>query len=139
MSETARARAWIYTRLANDPTMQGLVGQRVYHGVAPAGTQFPYVVFQLLSPGNDLLVVGGARVWAEPLYLVKAVVKGTSTGQIEPVADRIDALLHAQSGTVTNGVIWAATRERPHEQPELTDGVMYQNLGGEYRLLASMA
>jgi hypothetical protein len=139
LAESARARAWIYTTLANDATLQARIGQRVYHGVAPAGTPFPYVVFQMLSGGNDLMVLGGARVWADPLYLIKAVDKGSSTGNIEPVADRIDALLHAKSGTVTNGVIWSAIRERPHEQPELTDGVMYQNLGGEYRLLASQA
>lgn len=139
MAETARTRAFIYLTLTGDATLAALIGTRCYHGVAPAGAAFPYVVFQMLSGGNDLLVLGGARVWADPLYLIKAVTKGSSTGPIEPIADRIDALLHAKSGTVTNGVIWVCVRERPHEQPELTDGVLFQNLGGEYRVKASNA
>lgn len=139
MSETARIRAWIYLTITGDPALAGLIGTKCYHGVAPAGTAFPYVVFQMLSPGNDLIALGAARIWANPLYLIKAVTKGSSTGPIEPIDNRIDALLHAKSGTVTNGVIWECVRERPHEQPELTDGVMYMNLGGEYRIKASQA
>lgn len=139
MSETARVRAFIYLTLTGDTALAALIGTRCYHGVAPAGVADPYVVFQMLSGGNDLMVVGAIRIWANPLYLIKAVRKGSSTGPLEPIADRIDALLHAKSGTVTNGVIWSVARERPHELPELTDGVQYSNLGGEYRFLASMA
>lgn len=138
MAESARARAWIWSLLANDATLSPLIGAgsaaRIYHGVAPAGAALPYVIMQQLSAGNDLYVVGMARIWTDPLYLVKAVCKGSSTGPIEPIANRIDALLHKGSGTVTNGVIWTCKRERGHELPEVSDGVQYQNLGGEYRV-----
>jgi len=139
MSETARVRAWIYTTLTTDPTLQGLIATRAFYAVAPAGSQFPYVIFQMISPGNDLIALGAARIWANPLFRVKAVTKGGSTGAIEPIDNRIDALLHAKSGQVTNGVIWECVRERPYEQPEITDGTLYQNLGGDYRIKASNA
>lgn len=137
MSETARIRAWIYTTITGDPTLAGLIGARAYHGVAPAGTQYPFVVFQMLSAGNDLLGLGGTRIWAAPLFVIKAVCKGTSTGPVEPVANRIDQVLHAAAGTITNGVIWECVRERPFDLPTVEDGVSYQQLGGEYRIRAS--
>jgi hypothetical protein len=139
MAESARARSWLYQTLANDATLTPLIGKRIYNGRAEQGAAFPYVVLQLLSPGNDLIVVGAARIWSDMLWLVKAVNKGTSTAALEPIADRIDALLHAKSGTVVGGVIHVAVRERPHELPERTDGVDYVNLGGEYRVKASAA
>lgn len=137
MAETARIRAFIYTTLTTDPTLQGLIGTRCYHAVAPAGAQYPFVVFQMLSGGNDLLGVGTTRIWSAPLFIIKAVCKGTSTGPVEPVANRIDQLLHAKSGTVTNGVIWECVRERPFDLPTVEDGVSYQQLGGEFRFRAS--
>lgn len=137
MSETARVRAFIFTTLTNDPTLAGLIGNRAYHGVAPAQAQYPFVVFQMLSAGNDLMTVGTARIWSAPLFIVKAVCKGSSTDPVEPVANRIDQLLHAAAGTVTNGVIWECVRERPFDLPTNENGVFYQQLGGEYRFLAS--
>lgn len=143
MAETARTRAWIWGLLANDATLNALIGAgsaaRIYNGVAPAQTTFPYVVMQLLSGGNDLLGLGGVRIWADALWLIKAVTRGTSSGPVEPVANRIDALLHAASGTVTNGVIWVCVRERPFELSTIEDGVNYLQLGGEYRIKASQA
>lgn len=148
MAETARARAWIFTTLANDPTLTPLIGAgqdaRVYHGIAKPGAAFPYVVFQLLSPGNDLLALGGIRIWADMLWLVKVITKSKSedipkTGSIEPIVDRIDALLHAKSGTVTSGVIWECVRERPFELPTVENGVGYVQMGAEWRIKASKA
>ena len=135
--ETARIRAWIYTTLTGDATLAGLIGARAYHGVAPAGAQYPFVVFQMLSGGNDLIALGAIRIWAAPLFLIKAVCKGSSSGPVEPVANRIDQLLHAKSGTVANGAIWECVRERPFDLPTNEDGTVYQQLGGEWRIKAS--
>lgn len=134
MSETARARAFIFTTLRDDATVAGLVGARIYHAVAPADAQYPFVVFQLLSGGTDLRGVGMTRIWAAPLYLIKAICKGTSSGSIEPVVNAIDIALHGASGTVTNGVIVECFRERPFELPSDENGVMFMALGGEYRI-----
>jgi hypothetical protein len=143
VAETARTRAFIWGLLANDATLNPLIGAgsaaRIFNGVAPAGTSYPYVVMQLLSGGNDLMAVGAIRVWADMLWLIKVITRGTSTGGIEPIVNRIDALLHAKSGTVTNGVIHECVRERPFELPTVEDGVAFVQLGAEWRIKASNA
>lgn len=134
MAETARARSWLYQTLTNDAQLSAAIGTRVYNGVAPPGVQYPFGVLQLLSGGNDYLGLGGIRFWADMLWLIKFVTRGTSTGPLEPLADRADALLHAKSGTVTNGVIWECVRERPFELPTVENGVSFVQLGGEWRI-----
>lgn len=145
MAETARVRSWLYQTITTDATLLALtptIGDRLYNGVAPAEAAYPFGVFQLLSGGNDLLGVGAVRIWADTLWLIKVVQKSKNgsvpaTGSIEPIVNRIDALLHAQSGTVTNGVIWECVRERPFELPTVENGVGYVQLGAEWRIKAS--
>lgn len=131
--ETDRALAFDIVRLRADATMQALVGDRIGNAPAKAGTQYPYVVLDVLSDGTDLRIVGGIRVWTDPLILIKAVTKGNNPGQLFPIAQRIDQLLDRQSGTITDGVIVDIYRERGHLRRERTDGVLYLNMGGEYR------
>lgn len=137
--ETDRALAFAILRLRADATMQSLVGARIGNAPAKAGTQYPYVVLDVLSDGTDLRIVGGIRVWTDPLLLIKAVTKGNDPGQLRPIAQRIDELLDRQSGTITNGVIVDIYRERGHLRRELTDGVLYTNMGGEYRYKVQQA
>ena len=129
INELTRATQWLYTTLIG-----GLVASRVYEGIAPAGTDGPYIVYSLQSPGNDVIVVGGARITATPLFLVKAVAKVKSWSTLAPIADQIDTRLHDASGTVTGGVILSSMREQPFSLIEVTDGVQYQHLGGLYRI-----
>jgi hypothetical protein len=144
LAESARIRAWVAPLLEHDATLQALtptIGDRIYNGVAPDDAEYPFLVMQLLSGGNDLFGVGAIRIWSDQLWLFKVIHKGgpkrVSSGPIEPIVNRIDALLHAASGTVTNGVIWECVRERPFELPTFEKGVNYLQLGGEYRIKAS--
>jgi multidrug efflux pump subunit AcrA (membrane-fusion protein) len=67
----------------------------------------------------------------------KAALQALEEGsRPEDIAKRIDAVLHAASGSNVDGVIIACTRLRPFQLTELTDGVQYRHLGGFYRLLA---
>lgn len=131
--ETDRAIAFTIVTLRGDATMQALVNNRIVSDLAEAGTQYPYVVVAPMSDGNDFRVVGGTRIWTDPLILVKAVTKGNNPGQLRPIAKRINELLDLQSGTITDGVIVVIERERGHYRPQYTDGVRYLNMGGEYR------
>lgn len=143
MAETARARAWVVAVLKDDTTLGPLIGSgsaaRIYNGVAPAGARYPFVVMQLLSGGTDLMGVGAIRIWADMLWLIKAVTKGSSTGPLEPIVDRIDELLHGASGTVSGGVIWDCVRERPFELPTVENGVNFVQQGAEWRIKARNA
>lgn len=140
MAETARARAFVATTLKNDPAMQALmpsIAGRVFDRPAPQGTPYPLVRMEILSGGNDLIVLGGVRAWASPLILVYVATDKPTTGAIEPIADRMDALLHAASGQVTNGVIWSCIRERGFDNPDTSTVPNVSRLGGEYRVLVS--
>jgi hypothetical protein len=142
MAETARGRAFIATMIKNDPTVQGIlpdIANRIFDRPAPQGQAYPYVRMDVLSAGSDLIVLGGARVWASPLILVYVATNKQSTGAIEPLADRIDALLHRASGTVTSGVIWSVIRERGFDTPDASVVPNVSRLGGEYRMLVSNA
>jgi hypothetical protein len=140
VAEDARARSWIIQTIKGDTTLAPLIGGRVHHGPAPPKEPEPFVTVELLSPGNDLIVVGGARVWSNMLWLVKVTISGNSTAKLEPIVDRIDVLLHNKSGTVVGGVIHNAVRERPYGAPPFQDnGKTFVQEGGEYRVKASVA
>ena len=142
MAEIARARAFIVSALKNDPAMQALVPNiagQIVDRPAPQGTPYPIIRMEILSGGNDFIVLGGARVWTSPLILIYATTDKPSTDAIEPIADRMDALLHNASGTVTRGVIWQCQRERSFGIPDTSAVPSLGRLGGEYRFRVSQA
>lgn len=140
MAETARARAWITITLKNDPVMQSLVPtiatQGVFDRPASAGTRYPLVRMEVLSGGNDLYVLGNARIWSAPTILVYAAIDKPSTGSIEPIDDRIDELLNG-GGTVNGGIVWWCRRLRPFDLPDTSVVPSISRLGGEYRIQVS--
>jgi hypothetical protein len=124
-NEIVVAEQYIYGKLA------ALVGGRVYSGIAPATATYPLIVFQVQSPGADVTVIGGERIWADPLFLVRAVGKSASWSSVSATADAIDVALHNTSG---GAVVWCR-RESPFSLIEVTDaGIQYRHLGGLYRL-----
>ena len=136
--ETNAAEQWLSTTLKADATLTGLVSTRIYNTRRPsATTPFPVVIFQLQAAGDDLLVLGGVRVWAPLLYLVRGIAEQTSyEGTLASIANRIDTLLHAKSGTATAGTVWVAVRERAFQMSEIVDGRTFAHLGGLYRIQA---
>jgi len=136
--ETNAAEQWLNTTLKADATLTGLVSTRIYNTRRPsATTPFPVVIFQLQAAGDDLLVLGGVRVWAPLLCLVRGIAEQTSyEGTLASIANRIDTLLHAKSGTATAGTVWVAVRERAFQMSEIVDGRTFAHLGGLYRIQA---
>lgn len=131
MIETARAEDWIFDTLNAAPAV---AGGRIYQGIAPQGNPtYPYVVYQFQG-GADLDTASAARVWADVVYLVKAVTKGSGFGPLVAVADAIDARLHGASGATADAAIDACVREQPFQLSEADGGVNYRHLGGIYRL-----
>lgn len=136
MAETFTADTWLYTVLS-DVTLAGYATGGIYAHVNPNTTPtFPFVLFQLQAPGADVRGVGPARVMAQALYLVRGVAQANSFGgTLKSIADRIDVLLQAASGTVSGGVVVSCVREQPFALPETgPGGLQYRHLGGIYRL-----
>ena len=81
-------------------------------------------------------MLGGGRVWSTGLWLVRGVDKATSFATLKSIETRIDALLHAKSGSVAGGTIYESVREQPFRLTEIVDPVRYLHLGGIYRIRA---
>ncbi len=133
MLETARALEWIYTLLHGDSTLQGLAPGGVWHGLAPVGTVAPWVIAQHQA-GTDVMVNSAYRVLVRDQFLVKIVGPTSGYANLVAAADRVDTLLHNSKGTVTDATILEVVRIAPLAIDELVDGVLYSNLGGEYRV-----
>ena len=135
MTEIAVAERWIYGRLYADATLiaKGVTG--VYADRAPDSAKPPYIVFALLTP-RDVWTVETVRIMSTLPYVVRAIGAGRGAVTLDDIADRVDALLHAQGGSPTGGgLVLACVRERPFTLTERTnDGVYLRHLGGIYRL-----
>lgn len=140
------ASYWIYSRLAGDAIITGIVGTRVYRDVAPQGAPLPCLVFQVQS-SEDYNTSGVNRIFTTLTVVVKAIVKGASYGaDAQTLAARADALLHNVNGgvsmtlpdtSIATGYCWA-WRTRPFNLAEVSDGVQYRHLGGVYRVHAQV-
>ena len=138
MAATVAVRRWIRGRLASDATITSVVGNRIFHGVAPTGTPFPFIVYQMISPGSHRYAMNGNHGWSDPQFQVKGVSKDSST-DLETIADQIHTLIHHQSGSAQGGTILRCIRTESIDQPDLIDGVRYFNLGGVYRITVQEA
>lgn len=130
------ADGWLYSVLSGDATLAGLVSTRVYGHIAPQEAAFPLVLFALQS-SSDVQILGPNRIMTNMHYVVRGVTEGGSFGgTLKTMAERIDAVLQAASGTVAAGQVFACVREQPFALVETVQGKQYRHLGGVYRLAA---
>jgi hypothetical protein len=125
---------WLVTTLKGDTTLGPLING-VYDGLIPADKTLPAVRFQMQSPGNDVMVINGVRLWAAPLYLVAGVVEGSAVPLV-PIADAIDNALHKAVGETTTISIQSCVREAPFTLTETDEGRIFRHAGGLYRITA---
>ena len=140
MNEDDVVGQWLYSTLVSDATLASVAPGGIYEGLAGENVQTPYVVYNLVS-ANDLMVVGGIRVWTDMLWDVMAVCRGNDSRVLRPVSDRIDELLHRGSGAITGGVVLTCTREgliRRGPEPA-PDGNVYLYRTSEFRVKAQKA
>lgn len=145
VNELDGADKFIWDRLTGQAGMAALVqtpgGEwKVFSELAPreiAGEEVttPYIVFSFLV-GPDNLAIGRARIFTRPVYLVRAVTEGTSLVQAAAIADLIDLALHnAPPAVPIAGLqVMGSDRVQPIRFIEVTDGVRYNHVGGQYRL-----
>lgn len=120
---------WIFSVLEPDETLRSMVSG-VFSFPAPGTTTFPYVIFQDVS-SQDLRGVGPIRIGLSGEWLVRAVGESnTYGGTLETIADRVDTLLQAASGSQ----VWSCVRLRPFRLIETSSGRQIRHLGGFYRL-----
>lgn len=133
MAETVAAEKWLYSVLAADATLTGAVSTRIYAYTAPESATFPLVLFGQQS-ATDLMGVGPYRIWANMLYVVRGVGETASMAGVQTIANRIDTVLHAASGSNVDGIVYACVRVQPFALSETISGRQFRHLGGIYRL-----
>lgn len=138
--ETNAVEQWLNTTLKADTALAAVVSTRVYNTRRPAGSVLPCVVFQMQAAGPDMVMLGGVRVWASTLYLVRGIAEQASyEGNLATIANRIDEVLHAKSGVNAAGVVHTVVREKPFQLVSVIDGREFRDLGGLYRIQVSKA
>ncbi len=134
MQESFRAEQWLYSVLSGDAALAALVGTRIYGYVAPTGSASPFVIYSHQG-SHDVRGVGAVRILNSMVYQVKGVGQGSSMSAVKAIADRIDALLHATSGTTDDGRILSCVREQTISYVEIDpSGMRWDHCGGLYRL-----
>jgi len=102
------ADRWLYEQLTTDSQLSAALGGRVYVDIAPQGEQYPLAILTLVMAQQigNLFVdkVMDAETWQVAIWTDKP-----SYTDIEPIVDRIRAILHKASGT---GVLAAVYQEQ---------------------------
>ena len=140
MNELIGVHRFLYQRLACDPELAGLVGERIYERGAPQGAAYPLVLFKVQA-ATDLLGAGAARLWMNAVVQVKAVGPGAAS-ELSPIANRLDALLHVAEPVVVSldgksYQIHGSHRERTINYDDVVAGQVYLHLGGLYRVFCT--
>lgn len=137
--------AWIRATLAGGTALCALVGgtasPRIYSGLAPQNTSFPFVLFDV-QEARDETGVAGDRGCVTTDYLVRAVTQEPSFSGGAAIMAQVDPLLHQQIGTVLSGTAVAlnvigCVRLQPIRYIETDEGVRYNHVGAMYRIWAA--
>ena len=120
----------IYSALANDETLSGLV-TGVYNTIALQSTTYPFIIFQLISAEDDYTLT--QRVREVYRYQVRCVAEGYDNETCVAAMRKVDALLTGASLSVSSYTFWYARRSRQFAYAE-TDfaGKAYQTVGAEW-------
>jgi hypothetical protein len=133
MNEISIALEWLYSRLTNDATLQGIPIGGVFRGVAPDKTATPYILL-IHQGGHDVYQPGANRIMSDLVFQIVAIGPAANWNNIQTAATRIDFLLEAMSGTNADGNILACRRQQPLSSEEIVNGATWTRLGGLYRI-----
>ena len=123
------ADRWLYATLKNDTTLAAVIGARIYADIAPEGSIYPLAI---LSQVISLPVANWSadKVMNDEVWRVRLTTDKADYGAIETAAERIQTLLHKQTGT---GVI-GCTAEGITRFSEIESGQVYKHLVLEFRI-----
>lgn len=133
MIESTRIAAYLYTTLANDATLAPLI-HGVAEGVADPGTPTPYVVF-FQQASTDTTSQNGYRLLTQEPWMVEVVGTADDFATLQAASDRIDTLLGlVKQAPGNDGMSLTLVRDHPTSRIEVTDGIKYLRIGGQYRV-----
>jgi hypothetical protein len=128
---------WLWSTLSADSDLMTLVNDSLSGTLSSEQLSIPYVTF-LMQSSRDVVGHNGDRISTDNLYVVKGVTEGGSWDLGQPIAERIDFLLHRPTAVMqSGGGSLTCVREQIIEYPEVEEGLQYRHLGGIYRIRAS--
>lgn len=139
MIEIQAADTFVYSALAADSTLTGLIGgsTQIFNQTAPDGTNPPYVVFDN-KPSTDTITNGLVRVMASFQCTVQAVIyEDGATGDTKLTADQIAGLIQTDlftNGVAQNGYWITCYRSRPFNRGQYVKNRAYRLVGATFTL-----
>ena len=109
----------------------------VFNGIAPQGTEPPFVVFQAMSKVDDYFSYtgrGGAAI-----YMIKAIDRSIWPKTAGDIDTQIDSVMQDASLSITGHALLMCRRESDIYLAEDQAGVVYQHIGGLYRIIADQS
>ena len=109
----------------------------VFNGIAPQGVEPPFVVFQAMSRVDDYFAFtgrGGAAI-----YMVKAIDRSIWPKGAGDIDTQIDSVMQDASLSITGHALLMCRRESDIYLAEDQAGVVFQHVGGLYRIIADQS
>ena len=109
----------------------------VFNSVAPQGAEPPFVVFQAMSKTDDFFGYTGRG--AEAVYRVKAIDQRPWPKAAGDIDTQVDSVMQDASLSITGFALQSCRREEDIYLVEDQEGVIYQHIGGLYRIIADQS
>lgn len=136
-AESVMIDQWIESTLLNSSAVTNIVNDRVYLDLAPAEAEYPFVVYQAISPPRTIRGLGVEHWMVDGNWQVKGTCRGDAYLPIAPLAAAIHAaLVTNETDVVAGGMVFTCTFERQVMHGEPKGQVQFRHLGGEYRIQA---
>ena len=109
----------------------------VFNSVAPQGAEPPFVVFQAMSKTDDYFAYTGRG--AEAVDMVKAIDQSPWPKSAGDIDTQVDSVMQDASLSITGFSLLSCRREEDIYLVEDQEGVIYQHVGGLYRIVADQS
>lgn len=140
---STEVRRAVYGKLSGDTTLNNLLGtpsagysKAIYHGQAPDGAAFPFVVMNKQS-GTPTEAFTDPDAFETDVWLVKGVDRATSADTAEAIQARLRVLLNDASLSISGATLLYLRRQSDVEYAEVENGVTYRHAGSLYRLVTA--
>ena len=109
----------------------------VFNSIAPEGTEPPYVVFAAMSKVDDYFAYTGRG--GSAVYMVKAIDRSPWPKGAGDIDTQIDSVMQDASLSITGHSLLSCRRESDIYLIDDQAGVIYQHIGGLYRINADQS
>ena len=106
----------------------------VFNGVAPQGTEPPFVVFSAMAKTDDYFAY--SERGGQAVYMVKAIDRSPWPKGAGAIDTQIDSVMQDAALSITGHSLISCRREEDIYLVEDLAGIMYQHVGGLYRIIA---